>query len=222
MREYGRKFTKKVPDKPIPHGTINGYANYKCRCDDCKAAQSERNRKQYTPRPREPKPIQHGTLSGYGTHKCRCDDCKAAQSEYMRLRYEANTENYVERSRRWREREGSREKIAEYARRRRDDPDYRRIKCDAEQRRRALKRNAFVEDVPRLEIFNRDNWQCQIPGCLYPGEPVKLDVGRSDPLYASVDHIMPLSKGGLHERSNLATAHFRCNSTKNDRIEGIA
>jgi 5-methylcytosine-specific restriction endonuclease McrA len=33
---------------------------------------------------------------------------------------------------------------------------------------------------------------------------------------------VPLSKGGRHERSNMATAHFRCNCVKNDRLEGIA
>jgi 5-methylcytosine-specific restriction endonuclease McrA len=223
MSEYGRKFTKKVPDKPIPHGTVNGYANYKCRCDKCKAAQSERNRQKYIPRPRrEPNPIQHGTVNGYGTHKCRCDGCKAAQAEYMRRRYESDPENYVERTRRWREREGSREKMAEYSRQRAKDPIAQELRRDAQQRRRARKRGAFVEDVPRSEIFKRDNWHCQIPGCLYPGIPVKLVAERTDPLYANVDHIIPLSKGGRHERSNLATAHFRCNCVKNARIGGIA
>jgi 5-methylcytosine-specific restriction endonuclease McrA len=222
MREYGRKFAKKVPDKPIPHGTVNGYVNYKCRCEDCTAAQSERSRQQYTPNPRKPIPIPHGTVSGYGHHQCRCDECKSAQSEYMRRRYESDPENYVNRTRRWRDREGSREKIAEYARRRAQDPAARRIRCEAQQRRRARKLSAFVEDVSSSEIFERDNWQCQIPGCLYPGIPVKLVAERTDPLYANVDHIIPLSKGGRHERSNLATAHFQCNCVKNARIGGIA
>ncbi|MGV7750350.1 HNH endonuclease [Mycobacterium kansasii] len=84
-----------------------------------------------------------------------------------------------------------------------------------------MKRGLFVEDVPRVEIFERDSWQCKIPGCLYPGVPVSLDVAYTDPLYASVDHVIPLSKGGPHERSNLQTAHLRCNTTKNARPEGI-
>lgn len=81
---------------------------------------------------------------------------------------------------------------------------------------------AFVEDVPPLEIFERDNWQCQIPGCIYPDIPATLNVGRYDPLLASLDHIVPLSKGGKHERSNLACSHLRCNQKKHTRIEGIA
>lgn len=33
-----------------------------------------------------------------------------------------------------------------------------------------------------------------------------------------IDHIMPLSKGGLHEFSNLQFAHPLCNWRKNDRV----
>lgn len=29
---------RSVPKKPIPHGTENGYAKYRCRCNDCRAA----------------------------------------------------------------------------------------------------------------------------------------------------------------------------------------
>jgi 5-methylcytosine-specific restriction endonuclease McrA len=165
-------------------------------------------------------PIPHGTISGYRHHKCRCDECKVAARADDRCRREANPERY--RDYRKRSYEANREKIAEYNRRRQADPRHRRLKCDAQQRREARQRGAFVEDVPRSEIFERDNWQCQIPGCLYPGIPVKLEGRRTDPLYANVDHIIPLSKGGRHERSNLATAHFRCNVVKNDHIEGIA
>lgn len=61
-----------------------------------------------------------------------------------------------------------------------------------------------------------------IPGCLYPGVPATLDVPWPDPLFASIDHVIPLSKGGLHERANLTCSHLRCNMVKHDRTEGIA
>ena len=203
--------------RPIPHGTCIGYQRHKCRCDDCKAASSEYGRKlRDAARQRDPSTFPHGTSTGYNYFKCRCDECKAYQLEYSSRHRESITESKK------RYRKANREKVAEYNRSRRAEPEYRRLKCEAEQRRRARKLGAFVEDVPRSEIFERDNWQCQIPGCLYPGVPVKLVAERTDPLYANVDHIIPLSKGGRHERSNLATAHFRCNCVKNDRIEGIA
>ena len=194
------------------------------------------------------KPIPHGTEAGYGYHKCRCDDCRAARREYTRKMREENPERFREYRRR--KYENSYEKEAENRRRFREaNPDYRRKHYEANrektaedtrrwraenpekirelrsidnQRRRARMRGAFVEDVSHLEIFERDNWQCQIPGCLYPGKPARLDVGRYDPLLASLDHIVPLSKGGLHERSNLACSHLRCNQIKHVRTEGIA
>ena len=218
-REYLQRKKPRQEPKPLPHGTRRGYSYYNCRCEDCKEALREYGRSQYKPKPKKEKfskPIEHGTSSGYCYRKCRCEECKAWQSEYSRRYREANPDS------RRKYRDANREKVAEYNRSRRADPRYRRLKCDAEQRRQARKRDAFVEDVPRSEIFERDNWQCQIPGCLYPGVPVKLDGRRTDPLYANVDHIVPLAKGGLHERSNLATAHFRCNCVKSDRIEGIA
>lgn len=34
----------------------------------------------------------------------------------------------------------------------------------------------------------------------------------------TIDHIVPLSRGGKHEASNLAPACFSCNSSKCDRL----
>jgi hypothetical protein len=194
------------------------------------------------------KDIPHGTEAGYGYYKCRCEECKAARREYTRKHREANPELYREYRRR--KYKNSYEKEAENRRRFREvNPDYRRQHYQANrektaedtrrwraenpekirelrsidnQRRRARMRGAFVEDVSHLEIFERDNWQCQIPGCLYPDKPARLDVGRYDPLLASLDHVVPLAKGGKHERSNLACSHLRCNQLKHTSTEGIA
>lgn len=183
------------------------------------------------------KDIPHGTQRGYGHYKCRCAECVAAAREYRRRHYEANREKTAEDTRRWRAENPERiaaiqkrwrienaERMTELQKRWRKANPEKVIsqRSLGNHRRRARMRAAFVEDVPPLEIFERDNWQCQIPGCLYPDEPVKLGVGRSNPLLASLDHIVPLAKGGLHERSNLTTAHIRCNKVKFVNIEGIA
>ena len=34
----------------------------------------------------------------------------------------------------------------------------------------------------------------------------------------SIDHVVPLSRGGRHEANNLAPACFSCNSSKSDRL----
>jgi hypothetical protein len=35
---------------------------------------------------------------------------------------------------------------------------------------------------------------------------------------ATLDHIIPLSKGGKHEKKNVQLAHYSCNSRKNNRV----
>ncbi|MBF6368413.1 HNH endonuclease [Nocardia puris] len=60
-------------------------------------------------------------------------------------------------------------------------------------------------------MFERDRWKCHL---------CKRKVRRSavvpHPLAPTIDHVIPLSKGGTHEPANCATAHFRCNYTKRD------
>jgi 5-methylcytosine-specific restriction endonuclease McrA len=57
-------------------------------------------------------------------------------------------------------------------------------------------------------LRERDGDVCQLCGLPVVDEPFP------HPLSPTFDHIMPLSQGGLHERSNLQLAHFSCNSSK--------
>lgn len=76
-------------------------------------------------------------------------------------------------------------------------------------RRRARKLAAFVEDFDRAAVFERDGWVCQLCGGV-----VDPNVRWPDPLSASVDHIVPLSRGGAHGLDNVQLAHMGCNSRK--------
>jgi hypothetical protein len=60
-----------------------------------------------------------------------------------------------------------------------------------------------------LEIFERDGWRCHI--CK---KPVRKDVPRTDPAGATIDHLIPISRGGRDEPANVATAHWACNQAK--------
>lgn len=89
--------------------------------------------------------------------------------------------------------------------------------------RRAVKRmrNAFRRGAPSIsgqvvtdsEIFERDGWRCQL--C---GDPVLPFIKGLHPRQASIDHIVPVSKGGEHVAANLQLAHLGCNSAKRDRM----
>lgn len=63
------------------------------------------------------------------------------------------------------------------------------------------------------QLAERDGTDCGI--C---GEPVDMTLRRSESLRcASVDHILPRSRGGTHEPDNLQLAHLICNHIKSDR-----
>lgn len=85
----------------------------------------------------------------------------------------------------------------------------------SKDRRRARMKNAYVADVHRMKIFERDRWQCHI--C---NTRVKRDMVVPHPLAPTIDHLIPLAAGGTHEPANVATAHFLCNSRKGDRGAG--
>ena len=63
-----------------------------------------------------------------------------------------------------------------------------------------------------LCVFRRDDFTCR-----YCGGKVRLDVPEDDPERATVDHVVPKSKGGRSTYDNLVTAHFRCNQIKANR-----
>jgi 5-methylcytosine-specific restriction endonuclease McrA len=81
--------------------------------------------------------------------------------------------------------------------------------------RRARKLNAYVEPVSFAYIFRRDKGRCQLCGKRVEGRRDPLD-----PLSPTLDHIVPLSKGGSHEKANVQLAHRACNSAKGDRSMG--
>lgn len=74
---------KKTSKSRIPwqHGTIHGYQNKQCRCNECKEAQRVYKAACTGNKPKEPR-----RCGSYAMYKsgCRCDDCKRANKDYMR------------------------------------------------------------------------------------------------------------------------------------------
>jgi 5-methylcytosine-specific restriction endonuclease McrA len=79
----------------------------------------------------------------------------------------------------------------------------------ASRRIKARKSDGTVITVKRADIYERDKWTCQL--C---GEPVERGAKFPAPLAPSLDHIVPLSRGGDHDITNLQTAHVRCNASR--------
>lgn len=63
----------------------------------------------------------------------------------------------------------------------------------------------YEDPALRSELYTRDGWRCR-----YCGEHVSADT-------ASLDHVIPRSKGGPNTADNLWTACLTCNSIKSGR-----
>ena len=76
-------------------------------------------------------------------------------------------------------------------------------------RRIARERAMFVEDVDRMTLMERDSWTCKLCGL-----PIDSGLKFPHPLSQSIDHVMPVSKGGEHSYANTQAAHLNCNIRK--------
>lgn len=65
-------------------------------------------------------------------------------------------------------------------------------------------------------LVERDGVDCKLCGA-----PVDMAARYPDPKSASVDHIIPVSRGGTHDLENLQLTHWKCNHTKRDRIDFV-
>lgn len=79
-----------------------------------------------------------------------------------------------------------------------------------EQRRFVAEQRRLMTDSLRYDVMRRDGFRCQICGAT-----------AADGYRLHVDHILPVSKGGKTELSNLRTLCERCNMGKRDKIENI-
>ena len=69
--------------------------------------------------------------------------------------------------------------------------------------------------VNPFEIFQRDNWLCQICGIATPRE-LRGTVKKRAP---ELDHIVPLSRGGDHSPENTRCTCRGCNARKGDKLD---
>lgn len=80
------------------------------------------------------------------------------------------------------------------------------------RRRRALMRAARSEPYTAVEIADRDGWKCQ--RC---GERIGRTLKWPHPRSLSIDHIIPVTRGGDDLKVNVQAAHLRCNERKGNR-----
>ena len=127
--------------------------------------------------------------------RSRQEGRKERKAEYTHQRRLANLEKERERCRIW-------------------DKQNQQMVADRQGRRRARKKNLTVEMFSRIEIFERDQWVCQL--C---NKNVDSTLKYPNPLSSSLDHIIPISRNGTHERKNTQLAHLICNQISSANLK---
>lgn len=87
-------------------------------------------------------------------------------------------------------------------------------KKHADHRRKTIKANGKVDwSITLKKLVKRDNNICHI--C---GHAVNMKSHYNSDFYGSIDHVIPLSKGGTHSWDNVKLAHRKCNCEKRDNL----
>lgn len=76
---------------------------------------------------------------------------------------------------------------------------------------------AHGDDIDAVTLFELFGWTCIICN-------ENIDYRRRCPDWraATIEHIVPISKGGTHTWDNVAPAHLRCNLDKQDNLLHVA
>jgi hypothetical protein len=73
--------------------------------------------------------------------------------------------------------------------------------------------NPEMDSVDPLEVLERDGWICQL--C---STPISRSVRWPHKMSPTMDHVLPVTKGGAHLEGNLQSAHLSCNIAKGNRV----
>lgn len=86
-----------------------------------------------------------------------------------------------------------------------------------DKRLKKLSNRIIDKGITLKRLFEKSEGVCALCGgrCSW-GDHYMTDNGAfvAGATYPSIDHIIPISKGGLHEWSNIQLAHFYCNTLK--------
>lgn len=89
-------------------------------------------------------------------------------------------------------------------------------------RHRARKYGVSYEPgITLKKLVQRDGLKCQICGGMCDWEDCSWSK-YSGPTHPSIDHIIPMARGGGHTWDNVQVAHMMCNSQKCDKVEAIS
>lgn len=96
------------------------------------------------------------------------------------------------------------------------------VRIDHAKRRTRIKNAVVDTDISLEKLEKQEGCICYICGLKTNRNDFEIKNGAfiCGNLYPSIDHVVPLTKGGAHSWANIRLAHRVCNSRKGDRIYG--
>lgn len=86
-----------------------------------------------------------------------------------------------------------------------------------------LKGKIIDDDITLEALYRRDLGVCYLCGCTCNWDDKVIDNGNTivGNTYPTIEHVKPLSKGGLHEWKNIRLACFKCNTVKSNKVVDV-
>jgi len=143
-------------------------------------------------------------INANGVEVKRCTTCKQAKpvSEFYKDRSKPDGHTYDCKACRKVYYEVNRDVRLAYQKEYEQTAKGREVRRKVGSKRRTLKLGAIVGDVNGAAVYERSGHVC-----IYCGATTDL----------TLDHIVPLVRGGAHSEENLVVACRRCNSSKSDK-----
>lgn len=147
-------------------------------------------------------------------HRSNCKPCHSARAVAW---YAANRDEHLPRQKARYQRDIEKHRARDSARYERDKPKRLELVTAAGHRRRAILLGLPADTgITIRALRKRDGDQCYY--CKVTLDFTPASRGREfRPDKATVEHVLPLSRGGFHVRENVALACWQCNVRKNAR-----
>lgn len=88
----------------------------------------------------------------------------------------------------------------------------------ARKQKRIPKEQIIDHDITLEALYKRDSGVCYLCGGICDWKDRDELTGVCGNAYPSIDHLVPVSRGGLHAWTNVRLAHFGCNVAKSDSL----
>lgn len=88
----------------------------------------------------------------------------------------------------------------------------------ARKQSRIPKEQIIDKDITLEALYRRDSGVCYLCGGLCDWADKDKEKNTVGAKYPSIDHIIPIARGGLHSWGNVRLAHFKCNVMKSDSL----